>query len=146
MNADKNGIGIEAAKLSRLHGIESRNSYMWNYIQKKYELQDIKYTKELIKLEIRNKTFPAYTWQEILWEHAVEFFGEKIEKCDECGSSGGRLYQDYYGCKNEKCLGEIDTIMMGWQDASLRILKELQKENYEEAEKLFIDNCILLNN
>lgn len=132
MKADKNGIGLETAKLLERWEIPPRKEYC--------VLMDIRFDKlekdiSLIKQGTRpfykfdykkypgnnyyEAYYPAYTWQEILWVHAEEFFGKKYVCSGGCSVPAYVYY-------------------------SKIILVQLQRKEYQKAEQIFIDNCILL--
>lgn len=125
--ATKNGIGLETAKLFPITGIQAKYCFFKDINGYRIEKTDI--VKQILNgisgkynnnPEVRD-IYPAYTWQEILWEHAEEFFGKKLNT----------EYQHYrrseYVIRTES------------------ILKALQQKDYEKAEQIFMDNCILIN-
>ena len=61
--------------------------------------------------------YPAYTWQEILWEHAEEFWE------DETKTEDHRRGMDY---------------------ATTKIKRFLQKKEYDNADLYFRKHCILI--
>jgi hypothetical protein len=119
MEATKDYISLETAKLLKDSPIKSK--YVYNYIDPNIpiiihrydfmeEMPQIKFYPPY-RENITAEYYPAYTWQEILWEYPVLFFG------NEEGS-------EYY--------------------KSINILQKLQDKQYDEADKYFKDNCILI--
>ena len=78
MQATKDCISLETAKLLKDCRIEN-----------KYYFVECKITKEVMIYRGCEKwknnwyypsLYPAYSWQEILWEHVEEFFGKQSEE------------------------------------------------------------------
>ena len=77
MQANKTHISLETAKLLEDCGVESAKH--WH--ETKYEGYKIEYGK--VPEDNNNEEFtdyPAFTWQEILWENADKFFGVIYER------------------------------------------------------------------
>jgi hypothetical protein len=111
MKANSTHISLETAKL--LEG-KLKIDNEWGYYSTSYD----NYTDYFIsgnKHYWRTQpNYPAYTWQEILWEYTILFFGEN------------EIEQD---------------LSVGITDI---ILFYLQRKEYDEADKYFRDNCILI--
>ena len=80
--------------------------------------------KEVWRIVFGKNNFPeefphAFAWQEILWKYHKEFFGEEE-------NMKGLLFRPY-------------------EFYSHKIITRLQEGRYEEAEKIFIENCILID-
>jgi hypothetical protein len=118
MEATKDHISLETAKLLKDSGIESEYYYvhdLWGGLEneiKKGNRPEGGYSWSV---------YPAYTWQEILWEYPQEFFGEKKWKATY--PSGGY-------CDEAGYLADIMNL--------------LQQKKYKEADQYFRDNCILI--
>lgn len=82
MKANENGIGLETAILFKDCGVESKHWYYMNHAGWHLRPKDKNKTpKEMFgHFWSDNKYCPAFTWQEILWEHAEEFFGVIYER------------------------------------------------------------------
>jgi len=128
MKPDKNGIGLEAAKLFEPSKFRGKKIF------------DVKKGKRVNCSTTRlcnfKKVYPAYTWQDILWEYALEFFGEDGMKPKEEN-------EQYIDCD---CSGRDMSFErhIVYPSITQVILFLLQQKNYEQAEKIFIENCILL--
>ena len=122
MQATKTHISLETAKLLKDCGVESRGVFVetlvneWNYVPIK---ADIIVNREGYKLT----TLPAYTWQEILWENAEEFFGKKYIYC---GGYSWAAFEEY-----PKDILTISSHL-------------LQQRKYKEADLYFREHCILI--
>ena len=68
----------------------------------------------------KDEIYPAYTWQEILWEYPRQFFGDKWRATYPAGG-----YCDEAGYPSD-------------------ILYLLQQKEYIEADELFKTHCILI--
>lgn len=75
MRANSTHISLETAKLLKDCGVKSKYKFFFD-----------NYDKEELSCSISNnehffgniiKTYPAYTWNEILWEYPVLFFGNE---------------------------------------------------------------------
>lgn len=97
MKATKDHISFETAKLLKDCGIKN-----------KYVMRD---------------NYPAFTWQEILWEHAEKFFGSETIH-----------------------INGMDTGFGDYLEKPREILKLLQKKKYDKADEYFRKHCILINN
>ena len=116
MKADKTYISLETAKLLKDCGIESKQRF-----SKRIDDEDIDFILCESWMADNNeiyKSYPAFTWQEILWEYAKEFFGSKMVGYGEDA--------------NEKRPREI--------------LQLLQQQKYNEADFYFRQYCILIKN
>ena len=70
MKANKTHISLETAKLLKNCGVESE----WGYYTEAYDnYSDYKLSNNPHFWK-GQPNYPAYTWQEILWENAEEFF------------------------------------------------------------------------
>jgi hypothetical protein len=108
MEATKDYISLETAKL--LEG-KLRIDNEWGYYSTSYDNYTDYFISDNKHYWRTQPNYPAYTWEEILWEYPVLFFG------NEEGS-------EYY--------------------KSINILQKLQDKQYDEADKYFRDNCILI--
>lgn len=72
---------------------------------------------------INTKIFPAYSWQEILWEYPKEFFGEEIEDFSITQEGGIVALPKYKG-------------------HTAIILNHLREKNIEKADRYFREECI----
>ena len=71
MKANKNHISLETSKLLKDCGVESE----WGYYTEAYDnYSDYKLSNNPHFWK-GQPNYPAYTWQEILWEDAEKFFG-----------------------------------------------------------------------
>ena len=98
MKATKDHISLETAKLLKDCGVESK--YEWGCDghhfcgEEEYEENNYRVEEKWFFSRFPEKPLgPAYTWQEILWEYAEEFFGGEYietyyyeEKYDFCVS------------------------------------------------------------
>lgn len=108
MEANSTHISLETAKL--LEG-KLRIDNEWGYYSTAYDNYETYALSGNPAFWRGQPNYPAYTWQEILWEYPILFFG------NEEGS-------EYY--------------------KSINILQKLQDKEYDEADKYFRDNCILI--
>jgi hypothetical protein len=146
MKANITHISLETAKLLKDCGVESQDWYCKLFIQRWddiFECQDIYlYIRDNIKFLSPNhdyrKLYPAYTWNEILWEYPKEFFGKKWD------------FVTLFDLATEK-----EYVPSGWKCNSLvreqyyithtkYILHLLQQKKYNEADKYFRENCVLI--
>lgn len=121
MEANNTHISLETAKLLKDCGVESEYFYYRNELihnELFYKIYDEYKGMGIYGIECQNKMmskcYPAYTWQEILWEYPVLFFGEN------------EIEQDLSN-------GITDTILF-----------YLQRKEYDQADKYFRNNCILI--
>lgn len=123
MKANKTYISLETNKLLKDCGIESEYVYLEHvveddiiFINKRSEYENgfgcNGYEKETLN------SFPAFTWQEILWEYSEEFFGAERNGYD-------KLMRDVH-CE--------------------KIIWYLRNKIYDEADLYFRENCILIKN
>jgi hypothetical protein len=129
MEATKDYISLETAKL--LKGCPNSNCiYIENaysqYGSKKEEYGTVIIERELRTDIYRGKTYPAYTWQEILWEYPKEFFEET------CIIKHPHIVDRF-------CYWNIERV-------TEEILKNLRLKKYDEADLFFRENCILIKN
>lgn len=113
MKANSTHISIETAKLLKDCGVRASNHFSGFY--------------GFYEKGSPDKSFgelPAYTWQEILWEHAGEFFGKEIKNFVNDSYEWGM----WEGCAYH----------------SFQILALLQQKKYNEADEYFRKNCILI--
>jgi hypothetical protein len=120
MKANKTHISLETAKLLNDCGVGSK--YYW-YLEHAKNLPDgewiIRGKEEYFPNQILKDYFcPAYTWQEILWENAKKFWDDKTNG---------------YG----KPMIDVHTEKIIWY---------LRNTLYQQADKYFRDNCILISN
>jgi hypothetical protein len=122
MKANNTHISLETARLLKDCGIKS--SLAWNTDKAfigdwgMYSAirRNLPHEQEGYSID----QYPAYTWQEILWEYPEKFFGKPFDFEDDTG--------DF-------------TYHMATRD----ILHFLQHKQYDEADKYFRENCILIN-
>lgn len=126
MKANSTHISLETAKLLKDCGVDSEYYYYQNELihnELFYKIYNEHKGMGIYGVQCQHKMmskcYPAYTWQEILWEYPQEFFG----KCSEAviPSAG---YCDEAGCP-------------------AYLLALLQQKKYDEADKYFQDHCIL---
>jgi hypothetical protein len=123
MEATKDHISLETAKLLNDCGVESKYAYgdcvgKWGIYS--HPSIDNRHHPDLYKYGS-----PAYTWQEILWGYPKEFFGDKF--LGEANMNGTTFNQ------------------FTWSFYPETILSLLQQKNYKEADLYFRENCILIN-
>lgn len=118
MKADKNGIGLEAAKMLGNKNIEGVYAYFRPNLNTPFKKKFTKLAKgEMAKIEssqrgqvlhfsCKPKIYPACAWDEILWKH-----------------------RDWF---NDEC---------EYEEICYDIFMELRKGNYEEAEQIFMQEC-----
>ena len=121
MKANKTYISLKTAKLLKDCGIWSEFVWCENEANK-YYIPTKPIIREKLNENAWNIPYPAFTWQEILWEYHEEFFSDR-------NFSYGAEY-DY-----------------DWANGNfivVRLLQLLQQKQYKEADKYFRDNCILI--
>ena len=111
MKANSTHISLETAKLLKDCKLNSSAYYCNEKLIRKPLFRGKTISAE-------NEIYPAYTWQEILWEYPQEFFGSD-------------LWFDNHNAK--------------WWIYSDSIFRFLQKKKYDEVDQYFRDNCILIN-
>lgn len=85
----------------------------------------------------------AYTWMDILWEHAEEFFG--YGKIDTELLYCHRTWTAWqYGTMTE--LDFESEIVPAYEFYTTNIKNFLQQKKYEEADLYFREHCILIKN
>jgi len=130
MKATKNHISLETAELLKGCGVDSEyvyapqnSNYSFNYeIISKKELENIIFRQDI-------NDYSAYTWQEILWEYEDVFFSKEEYEFSPM-SPGDTCDEDL----------RPDSIQ-----APEKILSLLQQEEYEKADKHFVEHCVLIN-
>jgi len=124
MEPTKDHIGLETAKLLKDCEVEAGRYFSENGTiitnEEYYNFQDLASSVGLPSGSQVEQHSPIYTWQEILWEHAEEFFGSHEENVDGTTRS--------YNSMNYACM----------------IVKLLQQKEYEEADLYFRKHCILI--
>lgn len=119
MKANKTHISLETAKLLKNCGVAATQYFTKYFHKDKTEtLWEVLQPQILPDKYETSEFYPAFTWQEILWEHAGKFFGDK----------------GVYG-KKEKAN----------EFYPKRILDILQQQKYDEADLYFRNKCILIN-
>lgn len=117
MEANSTHISLETAKLLKDCKVESEWVFM-NTIEGDPD-DGWKISKSINGVG----EYPAYTWQEILWEYPQEFFGEDVYD----------TFGEYcHTCNFHTCRFTVD------------ILDFLQDKEYDKADKYFRDNCIYI--
>jgi hypothetical protein len=117
MKANKTHISLETAKLLKDCGVESGLWFIQDY-RGDY--------KAKIEKEKNNEWgfyyYPAYTWNEILWENAEKFFGKR----------------DIMEERNKK-IGQPALFFSGpeYKYHPIIILELLQQKKYQEADEYF---------
>lgn len=129
MKANSTHISLETAKLLKDCGVDSEYYYYQNELihnELFYKIYDEHKGMGIYGIECQNKMmskcYPVYTWQEILWEYPVLFFGEK-------------------GVRSATGLTQIP--VKYYEIYPNQILHLLQQKKYDEADKYFQDHCIL---
>jgi hypothetical protein len=108
MEANSTHISLETAKLLKDCKIESEYKFFFDNYDKGELKCSISNNEHFLQNIVR--TYPAYTWQEILWENNEVFF--------------------------------INPYKYDWNTKI--ILDLLQQKKYDEADKYFRENCILI--
>jgi hypothetical protein len=138
MKANKTHISLETAKLLNDCGVGSK--YYW-YLEHAKNLPDgewiIRGKEEYFPNQIlKDYFYPAYTWQEILWENAEKFFGKEVPKYLECSEKILRLLQqekydeadEYF---RDKCVKEMPQFKGTWKKLNdLTIIKQHGNNNH----------------
>ena len=122
MKATKDHISLETAKLLKDCGVHTvvKSKYVYwkdNTPDCEWVLSEGKYTPKTVEYKY---ILRAYTWQEILWEHAEKFFGKEL-------ITFGKYYLD------QACLIH-----------PVHLLRYLQERKYDEADEYFRKHCILI--
>ena len=120
MEANKDHISLETAKLLKDCGVESENLFI--EYKNSFNIRNKTKLECLFLIHLSgtyNRVYPAYTWQEILWEHAEEFFGE-----------------DYVYCGGYS--------LPAFKEFPKDIILLLQQKKYKEADEYFRKNCIFI--
>lgn len=142
MKANKDHISLETAKLLKNCGIVSKTYFVLtdkgivrlaDNIGGRLYAHDDNFAG--IKLTMY-PTYPAFTWQEILWEYPKEFFGI-YTSCFEYDKEPIYQYIDhnYY-----EPIFDFDSIIH-----PIQIMQLLQQKKYDEADLYFREHCILIN-
>jgi hypothetical protein len=124
MEANSTHISLETAKLLKDCKVESEYGY-YATAHDNYETYSISGNRHYWKGQ---PNYPAYTWQEILWEYSKEFFGdeERVVWIETLTFANHLVSETYTPGK------------------SAYILDLLQKKEYDEADEYFRENCILI--
>lgn len=148
MKANKDHISLETAKLLKDCGVESECVWIHHHFatfEQKPKLQEGWSVRKGTSLRVMsNELLPAFTWGEILWERAKEFFGsELIEFRYEDGDElydflGGDLRYPY----SEGACMEFTCKEYSYRAFEITLL--LQEANYEGADLYFREHCILI--
>jgi len=118
MKANKTHISLETAKMLKDCGVVVTQYFTKYFYEDKTEtLWEILQPQILPDKYETSEFYPAYTWQEILWEHAEEFFGNKMVSYSE---DANEMYPR-------------------------ETLHLLQQQKYDEADLYFREHCILIN-
>lgn len=141
MNATIDHCSLETGKLLSDCGVESK----YIFIDEIFRDDGRYYTHIILREELFglnvNKIYPAYTWQEILWEHAEEFFGDKEMDTDLYYCS--RVWQAWnYGTMTKNDFEE--NLEPAFVLHTNQIIKILQQKKYDEADLYFRENCVLI--
>lgn len=117
MQATADHLSLETCKLLKDCGVES--SLWWHYY-----VSDNLYIAGTCWMDLdpleSDAAIPCYTWSDVLWKHADKFFG----------SSFVRL--------GRSILDEASLIVPCY------ILRCLKEGDYERADQMFKDKCILI--
>lgn len=161
MKADKNGVGLECAKLLKDCGIKSEYAYIpyndeytidnieyWEFFDDKYGTgREIVFAKKDVTDRYTILGIYAPTWQEILWKYHKKFFGDQ----HVVFNSSSKEYENHENFQTwiaTKKYREDKWIMsdkkIAYKVIPQQILEELQQEHYNQAERIFINNCILI--
>lgn len=118
MEANNTYISFDTAEFFNDSNVKSKYMYTYNWDGGSIELQETYDYETYYKDDWQGIYigYPAYTWQEILWEYPQEFFGEVFSENIEY------LVKDIIG----------------------NIIYLLLQKKYDEADKYFRDNCILI--
>lgn len=111
MKANKTYISIDTARLLEDCCIDSKYIYYPYDFQENYKIISLEDIMGLSGEDV----YPAFTWQEILWEYPQDFFGYSA-------------------------IDESKHIYIAFE-----IIRLLQQKKYNEADLCFRKNCILLN-
>lgn len=123
MKANNTYISLETAKLLKGCGVESEYKFFFDNYDEKELSCSISNNKHFLEYIIR--TYPAFTWQEILWGHAEKFFGNTF------------IFES-------KDINGDNVNNFAWSYHSENILSLLQQLKYEEADEYFRESCILI--
>jgi hypothetical protein len=118
MEANSTHISLETAKLLKDCKVESECGY-YATAHDNYETYSISGNRHYWKGQ---PNYPAYTWQEILWEYPERFFWGKNFSYD----------------------AEYDNEWANGNFIVFRILQLLQQKEYDEADEYFRRHCILI--
>ena len=124
MEANSTHISLETAKLLKDCEIESRYFYTTNdgILDTNNFVNIADSFDSDFKRTFINNYYPAYTWQEILWEYPERFFWGKNFSYD----------------------AEYDNEWANGNFIVFRLLQLLQQKEYDEADEYFRENCILI--
>lgn len=166
-NTNTTHISLETAKLLKDCKINSESTYQIQHSLNYYQTIGKKSCglgDKVLRECGMDVEYPAYTWQEILWEFPAEFFGvtteEEMEKwenkyidCLSTGESFRNPYRceekdaskDYHYCICPECQYNSINFDRQYHICTKHILKLLQQKKYDEADLYFRKKCILVN-
>jgi len=123
MEATKDHISLETAKLLKNCGVESGSWWiLYKEGKRNWEVVD----RDMTDPNEWTDFYPAYTWQEILWEYPEQFFSEEITDMTIAPLGIGHY-------------ADIRHIIAS------NIVRLLQKKAYNKADQYFRKNCVLIN-
>lgn len=133
MEATKQHISLETGKLLRFCGVKNSlvftNECDYEYLDNGFTIVKPKENKYIVLKLFRERfdlrvgiEYPAFTWQEILWEYPDKFFGDNP------------ITNNYKSINDKKIY---------WYKTKF-ILNLLQKNEYTNADLYFRKNCILI--
>ena len=134
--ANKNHISLKTAKLLKDCGIFSKYHYADQGDNRKHKIVNYVDSDAIITTnneKRKTKDYPAFTWQEILWEYPDKFFGEEEMTSSEL-SRNIVPHEDCNLCSMNRNLYYPNII-----------LNLLQQKKYQEADDYFVEHCILTN-
>ena len=124
MKTNETHTSLETGKLLKDCEINSKYSFIDN--EGKYIFANNGFILLETRLINNEKEFyPAFTWQEILWEYPEKFFGENFVNPPNWWGEGVQNMQ--------------------YKFATIYIFNLLQDKKYNEADLYFRENCILIN-
>ena len=120
--ANETYISLETAKLLKDCGVESKLHYI-HVLPNSWEVHNLDWDEDPTYDDFGdNEYYPAFSWQEILWEYPQKFFGEKSH------------YQVVVNYLTE----------FGYDYIACELLVFLQQKKYEEADEYFKNHTILI--
>lgn len=138
MQATKEHLSLEINKLLKDCGIESKYVYViLNRTRKGTQYEETKICERGMEWKFFKikEVFPAFTWGEILWEYAEEFFGGATTKMQCPFPQFSKEALDFW----KKDYDDRQVIPQ-----ELILLFLLQQKKYDEADLYFRENCILI--